>query len=292
MRESRSEFLDVHGLQYHIRHWGDDGAPKLFLVHGWMDMSASFQFVVDCLAGDWHVIAPDLRGFGLSARTSAHTYWYPDYLADLDFLLDHYSRDVPVNLAGHSMGGNIVSWYAGLRPHRIRRLVNMEGFGLADANPDKAPQRYVKWLDEIKVPPTMSTYASRDAVAKRLQQNNRRLSDDKAAFLALHWSQQRADGHWEILGDPLHKAINPMPFRLAEMAAAWRCVTAPVLWVESSDLDILKLLQMGGVMDRAELDRRIACFATIRTMTVPDSGHMLHHDQPAVVAGAIEQFLA
>src|SRR3979411_3198213 len=41
MKTSRSEFITVRGLQYHVRHWGSEGAAKLFMVHGWMDVSAS-----------------------------------------------------------------------------------------------------------------------------------------------------------------------------------------------------------------------------------------------------------
>ena len=59
MTPSRSENLTNRGLRTHVRHWGRAGAPKLFMAHGWMDVSASFQFVVDALAGDWHVIAHD-----------------------------------------------------------------------------------------------------------------------------------------------------------------------------------------------------------------------------------------
>ena len=66
MKPSRSRFVTMRGLSYHVRTWGDPGARKLFLLHGWMDVSASFQFLVDALADDWHVLAPDWRGFGLS----------------------------------------------------------------------------------------------------------------------------------------------------------------------------------------------------------------------------------
>ncbi len=40
-----------------------------------------------------------------------------------------------------------------------------------------------------------------------------------------------------------------------------------------------------------ELQRRIACFAHARVVTVPDCGHNLQHDQPEVVAAALEDFL-
>ena len=50
----------------HVLTWGDLRAPKLFLLHGWMDVAASFQFLVDALQRELYVIAPDLRGFGRS----------------------------------------------------------------------------------------------------------------------------------------------------------------------------------------------------------------------------------
>src|SRR4051812_44902227 len=119
MTPSRSDYIPVRGLRYHVRHWGAEGAPKLFMLHGWMDVAASFQFVVDALEGNWHVIAPDWRGFGLSERPQADTYWFPDYVGDLDAIVEHYAPGEAINLLGHSMGGNVVSLYAGVRPDRV-----------------------------------------------------------------------------------------------------------------------------------------------------------------------------
>lgn len=65
-KASRSEFHPIRGLRYHVRTWGEPGSPSMFLLHGWMDVSASFQFLVDSFTRDWRVIAPDWRGFGLS----------------------------------------------------------------------------------------------------------------------------------------------------------------------------------------------------------------------------------
>jgi pimeloyl-ACP methyl ester carboxylesterase len=163
MHASRSEFLTIRGLTCHVRHWGREGAPKIFMQHGWMDVAASFQFVVDALEGDWHVIAFDWRGFGQSERTHGDTYWFPDYLADLEAVLDHYAPGEAVNLLGHSMGGNIVSLYAGIRPSRIAKLINLEGFGLPATRPSQAPGRYAKWLDELRAKPEMRGYARRAA---------------------------------------------------------------------------------------------------------------------------------
>ena len=291
MKPSRSEFLTVRGLRYHVRHWGREGAPKLFMVHGWMDVSASFQFVVDELAGDWHVIAPDWRGFGLSEKTHSDTYWFPDYLADLVAILDHYAPGEAVNLLGHSMGGNVVSSYAGVRPARIRKLVNLEGFGLPSARPEDAPRRLAAWMDELNAPPSLRTYPDRQAVAARLQKTNPRLSDERADFLSLHWSAQNTDGQWEILGDPNHKKHSPLLYHVEEVMACWKLITAPVLWVEAEDTNMW--LWMGPKEQaRAEIDRRLGHLARVTPKMMPDAGHMLHHDQPALLARMLEDFLA
>ncbi len=66
----------------------------------------------------------------MAQRSDADRYWFPDYVGDLDAILDHYSSGAKVNLAGHGMCGNVVCLYAGVRPQRIAKLVNLEGFGL------------------------------------------------------------------------------------------------------------------------------------------------------------------
>ncbi|HTD07232.1 alpha/beta hydrolase [Undibacterium sp.] len=290
MKPSRSEFITVRGLQYHIRHWGEENSPKIFMMHGWMDVSASFQFVVDCLKQDWHVIAGDWRGFGLTETPAGDCYWAPDYLGDLDAILQHFSPNEPVNLLGHSMGGNVVSIYAGVRPERIRKLINLEGFGMPASHPRQTPGRYLKWLNELREQPALRTYPTQAAVAGRLQKTNPRLKDDRAAFLSQHWSRQNDAGAWEILGDPAHKLSSPLLYHVEEVMACWQKISAPVLWVEANDTDVWRWM---GPKEQAriEIDRRIAHIAQVRTAMIMDAGHMLHHDQPEILAQLVEEFL-
>lgn len=290
LKPCRSEFIAIRDHQYHCRHWGNPAAPILLMLHGWMDVSASFQFVVDSLSNDWHVIAPDLRGFGLTTGPKTDSYWFPDYLGDLDALIDHYSPDQPVNLVGHSMGGNVVAIYAGVCPERVARLVILEGFGLPVTKPSQAPQRYRKWLDELRNPPVMKPYASVEDVARRLQKNNPRLSDARAAYLAPNWSRQNTAGGWEILGDPAHKLSSPILYRVEEVTACWEAISAPVLWVEASDTEIWSWIG-GKEKGRVEADRRITFLKQVQKELIADAGHMLHHDQPEQLAKLIEQFV-
>ena len=305
-RMAQSVFVPVRGLRCHAHVWGDaslvePGRAPLLLLHGWMDVGASFQFLVDELARaegfERWVIAPDWRGFGLSDRPAADTYWFPDYLADLDALLDALVPQATfdrIDLGGHSMGGNVVMSYAGVRPGRIRRLINLEGFGLPQTQPHQAPKRLVKWLDEIKSPQALRSYASVDDVAARLLKNNPLLTPDKAAWLAPHWSRQdRApggDGQWHILGDPAHKRSNPVLYQVDEVLEAWKLITAPVLWAEGDQTDVAKW--WGHRYPRSEFDTRLGQVAQVQRVLLSPCGHMLHHDQPQALAQHIAAFLA
>jgi len=302
-RAAQSSFLPIRGLQYHLHTWGDaslaqPGRPPLVLLHGWMDVGASFQFVVDALAAvegfERWVIAPDWRGFGLTAAPGADTYWFPDYLGDLDALLDTLADAAgwtgPVDLLGHSMGGNVVMSYAGVRPARVRRLVNLEGFGMPETQPQQAPKQMARWLDDLKAPQALRSYDSLEAVAERLLKNNPLLTPDKAAWLAPHWAQRQADGRWHILGDPAHKRVNPVLYRKDEVLEAWKLITAPVLWVEGNLTDTSKW--WGHRYPRSDFDARMAVVPTLQRERLSPCGHMLHHDQPQALAAHLRGFLA
>ena len=295
LKPSRSSTLAMRHLSYHVRHWGPDTSPlpTLVLLHGWMDVSASYQFTVDALQHERRIIAPDWRGFGLTTGAPVDHYVFADYLADLDLLLDHYAPGEAIDLVGHSMGGNVAMMYAGVRPERIRRLVNLEGFGMPATRPDQAPKRYAQWIDEIKQLHTgdmaLKGYDSQDGVARRLMKTNPRLSEDKAQWLAGHWAQPNAQGQWEILGDPAHKITSAQLYRLDEAMELYKNITAPVLAVEASDDSLSQWWKGRYTLD--EYHQRLTHVRNCRTAVVHDAAHMLHHDQPAQVARLIEEFL-
>ncbi|HEX6720012.1 MAG TPA: alpha/beta hydrolase [Burkholderiaceae bacterium] len=294
-RASQSRFVDVRGLRYHLNLWGDLAhvtreRPLLVLTHGWMDVGASFQFVVDAMRDDRTIAAADWRGFGRTAAPPfTDSYWFADYLGDLDGLVDALSPDAPVDLAGHSMGGNVVMTYAAARPARIRRLVNMEGFGLPEARPEQAPERLRQWLDELKTPQRLKPYATQGDVAARLIKNNPRLSVERAAWLAAHWAERRDDGQWHILGDPAHKRVNPALYRKDEVPEGWKRIEAPTLWIEGDETDPDRW--WGHRYPRSEFDARIALVKNLQRVRLAACGHMLHLDQPQALADALQRFL-
>ncbi|HKW81440.1 MAG TPA: alpha/beta hydrolase [Casimicrobiaceae bacterium] len=287
VKASTSQFIAVRGLSYHVRTWGVAAAPLLVMLHGWMDVGASFQFLVDRLTRDWRVVAPDWRGFGES-EWCTDGYWFADYVADLDHLLSHFTPDAPARVVGHSLGGNVACIYAGVRPERVSRLVSLEGFGIPAEAPEQAPDKMAKWLAALRESPSFAPYANLAAVADRLQKNNPRMPRDKADFLAAHWAEALPDGSAQLRSDPRHKLPFPIAYRVDEVRAAWQRVTAPVLWVAAAESFVPRWLGE----DEVGLARRVATFRDGRLVTIAGAGHMLHHDQPAAVAAAIEPFLA
>lgn len=286
MKPSTSAFVPLRDRRMHFRVWGDAAAPKLFLLHGWGDASASFQFVVDALHREWRVIAPDWRGFG-GSQWNRDAYWFPDYIADLDALLEHWSPGEPGRIVGHSMGGNVATLYAGIRPERVAGIVNLEGFGLRPTHPEDAPDRYGKWLGQLREEPGFRVYTDEQAFAARLRHDNPRLTQERAVFLAGHLGEA-TEGGVRFAADPRHRWVNPVLYRIEEARACWRRVTAPVLWVRGADSGFLREY----IPDETDYRERLACLAHARDVLLTDCGHNIHHDRPEEVARLIEEFFA
>lgn len=275
----------MHQLRHHVRHWGPEDAPVLFMLHGWMDASATFRFLVEALQTPWHVIAPDWRGFGES-EWDDDGYFPAHYLADLDALLEHYSPHAPVRLVGHSMGAMVAGLYAGIRPERVAALSLVEGFGLPDTRPEEAPGRYARWLKEQREPPTFAPLPSLAHVADKLIERNPRLTRTRADWLADALTCLDAQGRRVYRADPRHKMVNPVLYRLREAQACWRRIACPVQWVIGGDMWDHPMAK--GVFDT--LESRRACFGRLSEVTVPDAGHMIQWEQPEALARALETF--
>ena len=283
---SRCERIALRGLTCNVRHWGAEGAPRLFMLHGRQDASPTFQFVVDALKRGWHVIALDWRGHGASGWQHA-PYAIADLCADLEAFLLHYSPDVPACIVGHSLGARVAALVAGVRPERVGRLVMIDHLGLLHDTPDSAPRRMQAWLDAFgAAPPQMRGYPERAALAARLMQANPRLTAERAAFLAAEIGHRRDDGLFAMAFDPWLKVMPPTPYIPDDEMALWRLIAAPVLHAIADG----GFVQQRFGRDPAELARRIGCFAHHARVDIADSGHNTQHDQPERLAAAIEAF--
>jgi pimeloyl-ACP methyl ester carboxylesterase len=277
--------LEVRGLRFQLYCWQGSAPAPLLMVHGWGDSGATFQFVADQLPSERTLIAYDARGFGRT-QWPQDGYWFPDYLADLDAIIDHISPQEPIDLLGHSMGGNAVMLYAGVRPQRVRRLMNIEGFGLRRTAPSEAPERYREWLDEVKHASRFATYQSFEQLMTVLARRNPRTCAEHLHFIARAWAEQGGDGLVRLRADPRHKHVNPVLYQREQAEACWQRITAPLQLVIGSQSALAQ--QLGEELSDAALHQRFSGASVVRIA----GGHMLHHEVPAEVAELVMRFFS
>jgi pimeloyl-ACP methyl ester carboxylesterase len=274
----------VRGLKHRLTWWGEPTDTPIVLLHGFQDCGDTWQFVVDCLPPDiGSLVAPDWRGFG-GSEWAPDGYWFPDYLADLEALLDALAPNGPARVIGHSMGANIAMLYGGIRPQRLKWLVNLEGIGLRRTQPDEAPARYATWLDELKQPLSGGGYRSVQQLAAVLMKRNPRLAEDRAEFVARAWTRD-AEGAVRLAFDPLHRLVNPVLYRREEAEACWSRVEIPILFVagESSGHQERRLADFND-------ERLHELLRDVQIVVLPGLGHMMHHEDPQAVADPIINF--
>ncbi len=284
-RPGRHGQVAIRGLGHHFIRWGPESADPVLLLHGFADCAASFQFVVDEIDPGLSLVAIDWRGFGGSAR-SPGGYWFPDYYADLEAMLEAFCPQGAARIVGHSMGANVAMIYAGVRPARVRALVNLEGIGLPRTQPSQAPARLAQWLDELRAPLAAGEYASLAELAARVARRNPRLTKEQAGFIAACWSEPAAGGGVRLLAAPAPRRTNPYLYRREEMEACWRAIEARVLMVVGGDSELLPRLAPEGGVESFK-----AIVPGLAIEQVAGAGHMLHHEAPRAVARLIERFV-
>jgi pimeloyl-ACP methyl ester carboxylesterase len=284
LKPSRIVTCEVRGLKYAVRMWGPDSASPLMLLHGLREGSSTFQFLVDALKGSWRIVAPDWRGHGLTQ--SAHQgQWFHEYVADLHALIQTFFPEESPSVVGHSLGGNVASVYAGLRPEKIKRMVSIDGFGMIAVKPPDFRNLLSHWIDAQRKPEPRR-YASVQEMAHKLAAANRRLTWDKALFLAGNMSRPLDDGGFTWQFDLVERRSMPTMRTLEEWAACWQRISADKLWIAASDP------RPGTVASDPQafawVVEQIGKNSLVR---VPETGHNVHHDSPGALAAVIEPFL-
>jgi pimeloyl-ACP methyl ester carboxylesterase len=280
---SRSEFHRIRGLRYHLRRWGDSSRPMILLLHGWLDVSETFHFMVQPWLDRWQVIAPDWRGFGYT-EWQPGGYWFQDYLADLDEIFARIVGDTPIVLIGHSMGAQAASLYAGLRPKSISHLCCLDGPFLGEMSGADAPHRVGGWLDQLRDPPQVRYYSSFEQLAARVHLQHPQLSKERALFIAHCWGHEDGHGRIRLCADPQHRLNWPTLIRFEDTASIWKQIEVPTLFVDAGQ-SVVRMI------DDAEVARRRALIPHHRVVRIDGGGHMLHFDRPQETAMAIRPFI-
>ena len=118
----QSHYRTPRGLNLNFRIWNDAAAPHVLLVHGFGDNSLVWHHFASTFDESCCLLGIDLQGHGYSEWNSTGTYAIPDFVADLENVLEDLCP-APVVLIGHSLGGQVAIHAAAAHPECIRAVV-------------------------------------------------------------------------------------------------------------------------------------------------------------------------
>ena len=228
-RGIRARFVNnVNGVRMHVLEAGFDGArrPAVLLVHGFPELAYSWRKVMlPIAAAGYHVIAPDLRGYG---RTGGTEVTFDDDLSpwrtqnevtDMVALVSAFGYRSITGVVGHDFGSPVAAWCSVVRPDIFRSTVLMSApfagtpafpFNTADAAPPPAPPPADTLFDDLAKLSPPRKYYQRYYSTRDANDNMWHAPQGVHAFLRAYYHMKSAD--W--------KDNHPAPLA-ARTAAEW-----------------------------------------------------------------------
>jgi pimeloyl-ACP methyl ester carboxylesterase len=149
VRTAYAKEITVDGYPMFYRESGEDHEETILLIHGWLGSSYDYIRVLEALDDQYHVVAPDLMGFGLSEKSLTFDYAKANQASQMAKFLEVLNID-NVIVMGHSMGGDIAIHLAADFPLLVRQLILIspaviasEGSGGPNA---PAPDFFYDWI--------------------------------------------------------------------------------------------------------------------------------------------------
>src|ERR1044072_2728631 len=125
MAAIRHGYAQVNGIRLHYAEAGS-GDDLVILLHGFPEFWYSWRYQLQALGKDFHVIAPDLRGYNLSDKPPRiEDYRIDEIVADVIGLIDHFGARQAA-IVGHDWGAGVAWSIAQKHPERVRKLVVMQ----------------------------------------------------------------------------------------------------------------------------------------------------------------------
>src|SRR5262249_26739497 len=210
-RGIRSRIVDnINGIRMHVLEAGARGQPLVLLVHGFPELAYSWRKVMLPIAGaGYHVIAPDLRGYG---RTGGTDVKFDDDLSpwrttngvtDMVALVSAFGYRSAAAVVGHDFGSPVAAWCSVVRPDIFRSVVLMSApfagppampFNTADAPQATAapPAADPIYEDLAKLTPPRKHY-QRYYSTREANDDMRNAPQGLHAFLRAYYHMKSAD---------------------------------------------------------------------------------------------------
>jgi len=277
--------------------FGNCTKPDLLLLHGMRDHALSMVELARAFRDDYHVIALDLRGHGYSHNPGIYTM--VQFVADVRALVEHCNMEKPVIVA-HSLGGHIASWYCAVYQNEVSKLALLDGMGPPHIDKKLQPDELRELLKEgIETVSDLGSEARQlenvaEALA-RLTGNNPQLRPALAKIIIENGVQPHPQGGVQWRWDPALRMLWHT-FSHQESEVMWSCIECPVLMVTGQYgltywANMRKDLTGRQEFYESVLEHRQKLFKDARHVVIQGAGHMLHYDQPELLAATLREFL-
>ncbi|WP_096701021.1 alpha/beta hydrolase [Magnetospirillum sp. 15-1] len=278
MTLSRSRYVSVQGLEFHVTEWGDAAAPALVMWHGLARTGRDFDTLAAHFSDRYRVICPDTLGRGLSGWSAEpqRDYTLAAYVKHALGILDELGVG-PLTWIGTSMGGALgMLLAAGPLKGRMDRLV-MNDIGPA-LNP-AAVERIRAYVTQIPDFPSMTAF---EAFLRLVYRPYGFLSDEEWRRMAESSARRRGDGRITVHYDPAVMRVFAASAGDYELWEAYDRVECPTLVLRGADSDLL-LPEVADEMTRRGPKARLA--------TISGCGHAPALNVPEQI-GLLDGFLA
>ncbi|MBM3550748.1 MAG: alpha/beta hydrolase [Alphaproteobacteria bacterium] len=272
----QSLFARVNGVNLHYVRVGV--GPNVVLLHGWPQTWFAWRSTMERLCSRFTLIAPDLRGLGLSERTAAG-YDKQTVAADIRALIDAAAGG-RAHVVGHDMGGKAAFMLAHLHPEHVDRLVMVDCLVPGTENMDSL--RGGAWHYGFHMAPDfpemLTRGRERDYIAAQIRAWSYRkdaVPDDAIDEFARHYA---SDGGMTA-GFNYYRALK-------DDAAA-----AASLKGRKLDMPVLAIAGRYGVGERLA-DALRPQTTNLRSVIVEDSGHFVADEAPEQFCAQLEGFLS
>ncbi len=270
----------AQGVALHARQRNPAGTPAVLFLHGWLDHSHSFDWVLEHLPDAWRLILLDFRGMGRSEHVPLGGFYsFADYVLDVQSTLDTLGLH-SAHLVGHSLGGTVAMAFAAARPERAKSITLIESLGPSGGSPENALERLRGFLEDVHRPARRKTYPSVEAAAARLRENNSSLTEAASLHLAHHGTEP-VEGGFVFRFDPLHRRRFGHGYDEAQWLVLLSAISCPVQVIHGSH---------GLSFEDEQARARLAAMRASKPRTL-SGGHHVHMEQPEAVARALEHFI-
>lgn len=288
--ERRSVELDGYRVRYWFYDADKERKPLFVMLHGFRGDHHGLQLIASALREKYHVVVPDLPGFGRSEPFPDREHSVANYVEFTRPFVSALTDDAVspdsgtgVVLLGHSFGSTVAAHFAAAYPEMVERLVLVNPISQP---PLAGSQRRLTKLTELyygvgaSLPKRLGTSLLSSNTVVKLMTDVMVKSDDpevKRYALRQHQAYFNAFANREVLSQAYQASISRT---VAEVAM---------------QLSMPTLLVVGELDDLGSVDSQRTMASWIRSHSlkiIPGVGHLIHYETPLVAAQLIEEFLA